>query len=108
VTLRQSDFRLPRRRLGGNLASSACLDDGVPAGRYVVTIAQLTYRKKRGHIGPDLLKNLDNDPEKNAKVEQFNIEHKPPGRRDYSFDLRVAGEEPVATPGPKALTAIAN
>ncbi len=83
-------------------------DDGVPPGRYVVTIAQLTYRKKRGYTGPDLLKNLYNDPEKNATVEQFKIEHKPPGRRDYSFDLRVAGEEPVATPGPKALTAIGN
>jgi hypothetical protein len=82
--------------------------DGVPPGHYVVTIAQLTHRKKRGYTGPDLLKNLYNDPEKNAKVDQFNIEHKAPGKRDHTFDLRVAGEEPVDTPGPKALTAIAN
>jgi hypothetical protein len=93
----------------GRFAFNSYLDDdGVPPGHYIVTIAELTHRKKRGYSGPDLLKNLYNDPEKNANVEQFKIDHKPPGKRDYTFDLRVDGEEPVTTPGPKSLTAIAN
>jgi hypothetical protein len=82
--------------------------DGVPPGHYVVAIAQLTYRKKRGYIGPDGLKNLYNDPEKNAKVDQFNIEHKAPGKTNYAIELKLEGEEPVSNPGPKALIAIGN
>jgi hypothetical protein len=55
-----------------------------------------------------LLKNLYNDPEKNANVPEFNIEHKPPGKRDYAFELNVVGEEPVLNPSPKSLVAIGN
>ncbi len=82
--------------------------DGVASGHYVVTFAQLTYRKKRGHCGPDGLKNLYNDPDENAKVAEFNIDHHVPGKTDYVFDLQVAGREPISSPGPKALVAIGN
>jgi hypothetical protein len=93
----------------GRFAFSSYFEgDGVPAGQYVVTFAQLTYRKKRGHCGPDGLKNLYNDPEENAKVAEFNINHQARGKTDYVFDLQVAGREPISTPGPKALVAIGN
>jgi hypothetical protein len=82
--------------------------DGVPSGHYVVTFAQLIYRKKRGHCGPDGLKNLYNDPDENVKVAEFNIDHHAPGKTDYVFDLQVAGREPISSPGPKALVAIGN
>ena len=79
--------------------------DGVPAGKYVFTFAQLNFRKKEGYVGPDGLKNLFNDPEKNVDKSDFTIEHKAPGRKNYVFDLRTLGEE-EATPGPKALIKI--
>jgi hypothetical protein len=71
----------------------------------VFTFAQLNYRKKEGYVGPDGLKNLFNDPEKNVDKPDFKIEHKAPGRKNYVFDLRTIGEE-EATPGPKALIKI--
>jgi len=53
---------------------------------------------------PDELQNLYNDPENNAKVPEFNVEIKSPGRSDWQFDLAVAGKEPVTNPGSKAIT----
>jgi hypothetical protein len=44
----------------------------------------------------------------NGKKEQFTINHQGPGKTDYSFNLSVAGETPVANAGPKALTKIAD
>jgi hypothetical protein len=79
--------------------------DGLPAANYVFTFAQLTYKKKDGYLGPDALKNLYNDPDKNATKPDFKIDHKSPGRTDYSFDLKTAGEE-TASAGPKAVTKI--
>ncbi len=79
------------------------IGDGVPPGDYVFVFAILTDRKKKGLVGPDQLKNLYNDPEKNEKKEGFKIEHKSPGKTDYTFDLAVAGQE-EATPGPKSVT----
>lgn len=79
--------------------------DGLPAATYVVTIANLKYKKRDGRVGPDGLKNLYNDPEKNANIPEFKIDHKAPGKSDYEFDLKVASKD-EATPGPKALTKI--
>lgn len=82
--------------------------DGVPVGSYVVLFAQLKTGG-RGSLGfkpPDALKNLYNDPEKNALVPEFKIDHTAPGKTDYAFDLSVAGRDPIAEPGPKAITRI--
>ena len=93
----------------GRFVFSTYLDaDGVPPGHYIVTFAQLTYKKKRGHCGPDALKNLYNDPDENSKSADFNIDHHAPGKTDYLFDLQIAGKEPITSPGPKALIAISN
>jgi hypothetical protein len=78
------------------------IGDGVPPGDYVFVFAILTDKKKKGLVGPDQLKNLYNDPEKNQNKQEFKIEHKAPGKKDYSFNLAVAGQE-EATPGPKSL-----
>jgi hypothetical protein len=77
--------------------------DGVKPGKYILTFAILKKAGKRGMEGPDQLKNLYNDPEKNDKIPEFVIDHKAPGKSDYSFNLQVAGKE-AATPGPNALT----
>jgi hypothetical protein len=82
--------------------------DGVEAGDYVVTFALLCLRAKDGSlIGPDGLQNLYNDPDKNEKIDEFTIKHASPGKRDYTFDLKEAGQEP-GTPGPRAVTQIIN
>jgi hypothetical protein len=54
--------------------------------------------------GPDELKNLYNDPEKNKNDAAFLVDVQPPGRTDYQFDLSVAGKDPVIKPGPHAVT----
>jgi hypothetical protein len=77
--------------------------DGVPAGSYVVTFAVLNLTPQ-GFLGPDQLKNLYNDPDKNALVPDFKIVHQPPGKIDCLFDLKVADQPPVEPPGPNALT----
>lgn len=76
--------------------------DGFAPGQYVVTFAMLA-ESKRGLLGPDRLKNLYNDPEQNRDVPEFHIDHKPPGRKDYTFDLKVNGKDAVQTPGKFAL-----
>ena len=77
--------------------------DGLRAGTFVVTFAVLKITMQ-GLKGPDQLKNLYNDPDRNAAVSDFNIVHQAPGKTDYAFDLKIAGQVPIATPGPKALT----
>jgi hypothetical protein len=79
--------------------------DGLPSGKYVLTIAKLLFERKKGYVGPDRLKNLYNDPEKNAKIPEFVIDLQPPGKTDYVIDLQVEGRDPV-TPGPKAVTTL--
>jgi hypothetical protein len=83
-------------------------DGGLPPGKYVLLFAMLALNKKQGWHGPDELKNLYNDPDVNGKKQQFTINHDAPGKTDYAIDLSVAGETPVAAPGPKALTKIPN
>lgn len=67
--------------------------DGVPPGKYVVTFAQFKYNKKKGLLGPDQLKNLYNDPDKNAQKTGFVIDHQPSGKTDYLFNLEIQGKE---------------
>jgi hypothetical protein len=79
--------------------------DGVPPGKYVVTFVELRQAFHQGFRGPDLLKNLYNDPDANAKTDEFVIDHRPPGKTDYLFDLKINDREP-ATPGPHAVTTL--
>jgi hypothetical protein len=81
--------------------------DGVCSGKYVVTIARFTYSKKKGLLGPDQLKNLYNDPDKNSEIKDFVIDHHSPGQKNYLFALEVAGKEPLP-PGPHALIDLSN
>jgi hypothetical protein len=91
--------------------------DGVPPGKYVVGFAALRVQKKgRGagpaggplqYKGPDGLKNLYNDPDKNKDIQEFLVEVTEPGRTDYEFNLAVAGKE-QASPGPHALKMLAD
>ena len=46
-------------------------------------------------MGPDGLKNLYSDPEKNKNEKEFNIEVAEPGKGDYEFNLSIAGKEGV-------------
>lgn len=83
--------------------------DGVAVGSYVVTFSKLhrVGPVKLGAFGPpDELKNLYNDPDKNAQKPEFAVEVKTPGKTDYHFDLTVAGQEPVEIAGPNAVTRI--
>ncbi len=89
--------------------------DGVPVGKYVVEFVHLHLPRQRGrqgfgvartYVGPDKLKNLYNDPEKNLKDRDFLVEVTEPGRDDYQFNLSVAGKDPVTTPGKYAATVV--
>jgi hypothetical protein len=81
-------------------------DDGVPAGTYIVTFAKLKAKKRSSLIGPDGFHNLYNDAEQNQKqYPELRIEHQPPGKKDYVFNLQIAGRDEVVA-GPKALTRI--
>jgi len=80
-------------------------NDGVKPGKYILTFAILRAKGKLGLIGPDKLNNLYNDPDKNSSIPEFTIDHKDPGKSDYSFNLEVAGKEAVS-PGPHAITNI--
>jgi hypothetical protein len=97
-------------------------NDGVVAGKYVVTFVQLrkfvpknakskgssTPERARGGYEkynlPDDLKNLYSDPDRNAKSPAFLLDLRPPGKDDYRFDLVVAGKEPLPKPAPHAVT----
>ena len=95
-------------------------DDGVPAADYVVTFVLLhlptagggrgggRMRQATGprHFqGPDELKNLYNDPDKNRKLDEFNLKLPNPEKADYNFDLTVANKD-QAQAGPNAVTTI--
>jgi hypothetical protein len=85
--------------------------DGVPTGSYVVLFAELTpglmgTKRSKTLRGPDELKNLYNDPDKNGEIPQFKVEVAAPGKTDWAFDLAVAGKDPIANPGPHAITEV--
>ncbi len=103
----------------GNFAFTSYVSgDGVPHGKYVVTFVELrrVTRATRGlgarpgrqqeFIGPDVLKNLYSDPEKNKDDPTFIANVEAPGRSDYEFQLVVAGKQPVLQAGPYAVTRI--
>jgi hypothetical protein len=85
--------------------------NGVDPGQYVVSFVELHPTPGRlavrgspmGFLQPDELKNLYNDPDKNAKEEAFNLNLTFPGKEDYHFDLAVAGKEGVTNPGSNAI-----
>jgi hypothetical protein len=81
-------------------------DDGVPPGTYILTFAKLKVKKRSSLVGPDGFHNLYNDAARNQKeYPDFKIEHQAPGKKDYVFNLQVAGRDEVAA-GPGALTRI--
>jgi hypothetical protein len=80
-------------------------EDGIEPGHYVVTFVVLRKKARTRWQGVDQLNNLFNDPDVNAKIEKFVIDHRAPGKKDYQFDLKVAGQSPGPSPGPHALTA---
>jgi hypothetical protein len=108
----------------GNFAFSTYGNqDGVVPGKYVVTFVELHRPLKQTSLRflptvrvgpspdryrqPDELKNLYNDPDKNAKNVDFNLDLEAPGHAHYHFDLAVAGKKPVVSPGPHAVTGVA-
>jgi hypothetical protein len=82
--------------------------DGVPSGSYIVLFAQLRMSTwgQMGYNPPDALKNKYNDPDQNEKIAEFKIEVAPPGKTDYQFDLKMAGQDALASPGPNTITTI--
>jgi hypothetical protein len=79
--------------------------DGAPVGSYVVLFAELHPSRQKGLVQPDGLKNLYDDPDKNAQNKDFLVTLAEPGKTDYDFNLDLAGKDP-ATPGPHAVTEI--
>ena len=79
-------------------------NDGVPVGTYVVLFAELTASRSKGLTQPDALKNLYNDPDKNIQDKNLVVSVTSSGKTDYSFNLDIAGKEPVTTPGANAVT----
>jgi hypothetical protein len=86
--------------------STSLKGDGTLPGEYVVTFAELHPHGRRGFFPPDELKNLYNDPDKNGGKPEFHLDLKSPGKTDYTFDLKVAGEDVVEKPGANATTEI--
>jgi hypothetical protein len=86
--------------------STSLKGDGTLPGEYIITFAELHPHGRRGFFPPDELKNLYNDPDKNGGKPEFRLDLKSPGKTDYTFDLKVAGEDVVETPGTNATTEI--
>jgi hypothetical protein len=80
--------------------------DGVAPGSYIVCFVELQKPSLNadGWLGPDRLKNLYNDPEKNKDNSEFVVEVPSPGKTDWNFNLQIAGKDPVSNPGPNAIT----
>ena len=79
-------------------------DDGVKAGTYIATFSKLKRGQHKEYPGPDQFLNLYDDPDRNLKeYPELKIDHQPPGKKDYVFDLKIAGREAAAA-GPNAVT----
>jgi hypothetical protein len=79
-------------------------DDGVKAGTYIATFTKLKRGQHKQYPGPDQFQNLYDDPDRNLKeYPELKINHQRPGKKDYVFDLKIAGRETV-TAGPNAVT----
>jgi hypothetical protein len=95
----------------------------VVAGKYVVTFVELHRFILRSPVRvlwtsqfspgperyrqPDELHNLYNDPDKNAKIDEFVLDLQPPGHSHHNFNLVVADKKPVEKPGPNAVVGVA-
>jgi len=104
----------------GNFAFTTYVaGDGVPYGKYVVGFVELRRPvpargrglgaragRQQEFVGPDELKNLYNDPDKNKDNPSFVLNVEAPGHSDYDFNLTLAGKEPVAKAGEYAVTRI--
>jgi hypothetical protein len=90
--------------------STICKPDGtfefgttiVPA-TYIVLFAELVRGRPGIFRGPDVLNNLYNDPDVNAKRDGCTIDLSPPGKTGAVFNLEVSGKDPVTTLGPHAV-----
>jgi len=80
--------------------------DGVAPGTYVVLFAELERGRPGVFRGPDVFKNLYNDPDKNAAIDKFKVDLSPPGKTDQNFILEIAGKEPITNPGPLAIVRV--
>ena len=79
-------------------------DDGVRAGTYIATFSKLKRGSQKEYPGPDQFLNLYDDPDRNLKeYPELKVNHQPPGKKDYVFDLKIAGREAAAA-GPNAVT----
>jgi hypothetical protein len=79
-------------------------DDGVKAGTYIATFTKLKRGQHKQYPGPDQFGNLYDDPDRNLKeYPELKIDHQRPGKKNYVFDLKIAGREAVAA-GPNAVT----
>jgi hypothetical protein len=67
---------------------------GVPPGSYVALFAELQRGRPGTFRGPDVLKNLYNDPDKNQSVDSLKVEVPAFGKMQ-NFNLEVAGREAV-------------
>jgi hypothetical protein len=74
---------------------------GVVPGSYVVLFAEFKPGRPGVFHGPDALKNLYNDPDKNAARDGFKVDLSSTGKTQ-DFNLEVAGKE-AETPGPSAV-----
>jgi hypothetical protein len=81
--------------------------DGVPVGKYAVCFVQLEGGMRlsgpSGWQGPDRLKNLYSDPDKNKEDKDLVVDLKPPGNTDWKYEIRFADREAVDNPGPNAI-----
>ena len=92
---------------GGDFTFATYLGgDGVAPGQYIATFAMLA-ESKGGPLGPDQLKNLYNDPEKNKGIPD-STSITTSRAKDYAFDLKLAGKDAVQSPGKFALTGLAD
>jgi hypothetical protein len=94
----------PVSRSGEFAFGTFAKDDGVKAGTYIATFSKLKRGQDKEYPGPDEFLNLYDDPDRNLKeYPELKIDHQPPGKKDYVFDLKIAGREAAAA-GPNAVT----
>jgi len=100
----------PKDKPGRASRSTVCKPDGtfefgttvVPA-IYIVLFAELVRGRPGIFRGPDVLNNLYNDPDVNAKRDGFTLDLSPPGKTGAAFNLEVSGKDPVTALGPHSV-----
>jgi hypothetical protein len=99
------------RETGRFVFTTYAQGDGVPVGSYCVLFVALKHTvmgRKPGYHEPDALKDLYNDPDKAKDNPEFNLTVSAPGKSDYTFNLKLEGEEQAANAGPHAVTQFVN